>query len=351
MNDATIRLDGAPAAGVSLNIGERLGEARLGLALAAVVGIAATFLSLRYKVSAMLFALLLGMLLNSLAEDGRCRAGIQMASSGLLRTGVALLGLRITVTEVATLGWTIVAMIVVGIALTIALGIAASRRLRLGVRFGVLSSGAVAICGASATLAIASVLPKDAESERDASFVVIAVTALSTVAMFLYPVVAAMFGMNDHAAGIFLGGTIHDVAQVVGAGYSVSKEAGDIATVVKLLRVAMLLPVCLALGVALQVRGNQAGRAPPVLPWFAVVFAILVVLGSAGWVPAAAIDAGSSVSSWLLVTAMAAIGMKTSLRSLAKVGPKAVLLVVGETVFLGALVLAAITWLGTHAGG
>ncbi|MGZ5033866.1 MAG: YeiH family protein [Usitatibacter sp.] len=350
MNQATIRLGGTRIAGDLLNIGERLGKARPGLAVAAVVGIAATFLSLRYNVSAMLFALLLGMLLNFLAEDERCRAGIQMASSVLLRAGVALLGLRITVTEVATLGWATVAMIAAGISLTIALGIVVSRQLRLGERFGVLSGGAVAICGASATLAIASVLPKNAESERDASFVVIAVTALSTVAMILYPFVAARAGLDNHAAGIFLGGTIHDVAQVVGAGYSVSKEAGDIATIVKLLRVAMLLPVCVAIGIVLQVRGGQAGRAPPVLPWFAVVFAILVVLVSAGWVPAAAIDAGSTASAWLLVTAMAAIGMKTSLRSLAKVGLKAVLLVVGETVFLGALVLVAITWLGKPAG-
>jgi uncharacterized integral membrane protein (TIGR00698 family) len=349
MNDTTIALGGTRAAGVSLNIGERLGEARLGLVLAAVVGIAAMFISTRYKVSAMLFALLLGMLLNSLADDGRCRAGIQMASTLLLRTGVALLGLQITVAEVATLGWAPVAMIVVGIGLTIAVGIAASRQLRLGDNFGLLSGGAVAICGASATLAIASVLPKSAESERDAGFVVIAVTALSTVAMFLYPHLAAMAGLDHRAAGMFLGGTIHDVAQVVGAGYSVSKEAGDIATIVKLLRVAMLLPVCVVIGAVLQVRGRQSGRTPPVLPWFAVVFAILVMMRSAGWIPAVAIDAGGTASSWLLVTAMAAIGMKTSLRALAKVGPRAVLLVVGETVFLGLLVLAVLAWLGKFA--
>lgn len=344
MNDTVMRLGAAAPRDLSPGIAGRLGEARLGLALAAAIGIAASLLALRLKVSAMALALLIGMVFNAFVDGGRFKAGIQIASTRVLRTGVALLGLQITVAQVATLGWVPVAAAVAGIALTIALGIVAARRLRLGASFGLLSGGAVAICGASATLAIASVLPKNAESERDAGFVVIAVTALSTVAMFVYPELAAMAGLDHRAAGMFFGGTIHDVAQVVGAGYSVSKEAGDVATIVKLLRVAMLLPVCVVIGAVLQARGREAGRAAPVLPWFAVVFAILVMMRSAGWIPPFALSAGGTLSSWLLVTAMAAIGMKTSLRSLATVGPKAILLVVGETVFLGLLVLAALVW-------
>ncbi|MBL0141017.1 MAG: putative sulfate exporter family transporter [Betaproteobacteria bacterium] len=320
----------------------RLNEARPGLMVAAVVGIAATFLSLRTNVSALLFALLLGMALNFLSQDERCRVGIDLASRGLLRAGVALLGLRITVGEIASLGWSTVAMVIAGICLTIGVGILASQWLRLGERFGVLSGGAVAICGASAALAIASVLPKDADSERDASFVIIAVTALSTVAMFLYPVLAVIAGFDDRTAGIFLGGTIHDVAQVVGAGYSVSEQAGNTATIVKLLRVATLLPVCIVIGMVLHVRGRRVGGSAPVLPWFAVVFAILVLLGSVGWVPAAVVDAGNNASRWLLVIALAAIGMKTSLRALAGVGLKAAMLVMGETVVLGAMVFVAV---------
>jgi len=108
--------------------------------------------------------------------------------------------------------------------------------------------------------------------------------------MILYPLVVGALGLDHRAAGIFLGGTIHDVAQVVGAGYSVSPETGDSATIVKLLRVAMLLPVCLALGLALHVRGSAAAHAAPVLPWFAVAFAALVVVTSLGWIPSTAIE-------------------------------------------------------------
>ena len=136
---------------------------------------------------------------------------------------------------------------IVGVATTIVVGFLLARRLGLSPMFGVLSGGAVAICGASAALAIASVLPPSDTRERDTILTVVSVTALSTLAMILYPVFATSIGLDHKQAGIFIGGTIHDVAQVVGAGYSISNETGDIATYVKLLRVAMLLPAVFAI--------------------------------------------------------------------------------------------------------
>jgi uncharacterized integral membrane protein (TIGR00698 family) len=325
-------------------VNAKLRSAAPGLAVLAVVAIAATFLSSRFQISAMLFALVLGMFLNFLAEEGKCRAGIHLASTLVLRTGVALLGLRITLDQVVALGWGNVAFVASALAATLLAGVLLGRFFGLGTAFGTLTGGAVAICGASAALAIASILPKHPNAERDASFTVIGVTALSTVAMILYPIVADAFGLDHHAAGIFFGGTIHDVAQVVGAGYSVSPEAGDTATIVKLFRVAMLLPVCFVIGIALHAGGGKAARSAPILPWFAVVFAVLVVVNSAGWLSVPVVSAGSEVSRWCLVTAMAAIGMKTSLRALADMGIRPVALVVAETLFLAALVMAFLAW-------
>ncbi len=315
-----------------------------GLAVAATVAIAATFLSVHYHASAMLFALLLGMALNFLAEEGRCLPGIELASTTVLRTGVALLGLRITIAQVQALGWTTILLVGVTVALTILVGIAVAKALKLGSALGTLTGGAVAICGASAALAIASILPKHKHAERDASFTVIGVTALSTLAMILYPMLVSSLGLDDRAAGIFLGGTIHDVAQVVGAGYTHSQQTGDTATIVKLLRVAMLLPACLAIGLALHVRGATAVHAAPMLPWFAVVFAAFVLVTSMGWISDDVIDAGSVISRWCLVTAIAAIGMKTSLKSLVDMGIRPVMLIVAETIFLASVVLGVLTW-------
>ncbi|MEO5693902.1 MAG: putative sulfate exporter family transporter [Usitatibacter sp.] len=322
----------------------KLSAAAPGLAVAAVVGIAATFLSIQYKASVMLFALLLGMALHFLGEEGRCLQGIQMASGLVLRTGVALLGLRITFAQVQALGWHTVVLVVVTITITIIAGVFLARALRLGSDFGTLTGGSVAICGASAALAIASILPKHPNAERDASFTVIIVTALSTLTMILYPILVGALGLDHRVAGIFLGGTIHDVAQVVGAGYSVSTETGDTATIVKLLRVAMLLPACMAIGLALHARGNKAAHAAPVLPGFAVAFAVLVLINSMGWIPEPVVEGGSTLSRMCLVTAIAAIGMKTSLKSLVDMGLRPVMLVVMETLLLAVMVMGVLLW-------
>lgn len=313
-----------------------------GLAVAAIVAIAAMFLSEHYGGPVMLFALLLGMALNFLSQEGRCVAGIQVAASHILRIGVALLGVRITVAQVAGLGTGTVVLVVAAVVLTIVAGIVCARLLKLPRDFGILTGGAVAICGASAALAVSSVLPRHEHSDRDLSFAVIGVTTLSTVAMIAYPILCGALGLDHRMAGIFLGGTIHDVAQVVGAGYSISREAGDTSTIVKLLRVAMLLPVVFALSLLTHLGQPGNSKKTPLLPWFAVAFAALVAINSAVGIPEAVQTAASNVSRICLVMAIAAIGMKTSLKDMAVMGLRPVALIVGETLFIAVLVLVAL---------
>jgi uncharacterized integral membrane protein (TIGR00698 family) len=312
-----------------------------GVLASAVVAAAAAFLGGHYGAPVLLFALLLGMAMNFLSAEGPCAPGIDFTARQVLRIGVALLGLRITVGQVAGLGWEPVALVVGSVVLTIALSMLAARLLGFQALFGLLSGGATAICGASAALALAAALPAHPQKERATLFTVVGVSALSTLAMIAYPLLARALGLDERAAGIFLGATIHDVAQVVGAGYSMSHETGDVATVVKLMRVAMLLPVIVFAVVLTRARtGAAGGPKPPLLPWFAVAFALLVVVGSTGWLPAGVASVGNDVSRACLVAAMAAIGMKTHLRELASVGLRPVALMVGETAFLAALVLA-----------
>lgn len=315
-----------------------------GVSAAVVIAIAALFLSEHYGASVMLFALLIGMALNFLGSEGRTVAGVQWSASTLLRTGVALLGLRITFGEISGLGWQVTVAVVLAVVATILCGTFVARFFRQDRRFGVLTGGAVAICGASAALAIAAVLPRHLNSNRDTSFTVIGVTALSTIAMVLYPLLSHALGFSHREAGIFLGATIHDVAQVIGAGYSVSKEAGDTATVVKLLRVAMLLPVIFVLSLMLRraADANTAIKRPPLLPWFAVAFGCFVALNSLVPLPPVLLDTVSSASRFMLVTAIAAIGMKTQLKELIVLGWQPVLLIVCETLFLALFVIFAL---------
>lgn len=313
-----------------------------GILLCVTIATAAQLLALHYGAPQMLFALLLGMAFHFLSEEGPCIIGLEFSVKTLLRFGVALLGLRITVEQVVGLGPDTVALLAGGVVLTILAGIGASKIFGRHVRLGTLTGDAVAICGASAALAIAAILPKSEQGERDTIFTVIAVTTFSTVAMVLYPLIAGTLGLDDRMAGIFLGGTIHDVAQVVGAGYTISDEAGDIATVTKLFRVSMLVPVVLVLSMIFHSEIKSAGRAP--LPLFIVGFCALVALNSTSMVPGAFHGWLVDLSRWCLVMAIAALGIKTSLKAMMTICYQPVAVVLMESVFIAVWILGGI-WL------
>lgn len=304
-----------------------------GLLLCFTIAAAAGFLSEHYGGPAMLFALLLGMAFHFLSKDQRFATGIEFTARRLLRIGVALLGARMTLQQAAELGSETLILVPLLVLATIACGLLAARLFGRGLAFGMLTGGAVAICGASAALAIAAVLPGGGK-ERDTLFTVVAVTGLSTLAMIVYPILYALLGFDDAEIGFLLGATIHDVAQVVGAGYAVSGTAGDVGTLVKLLRVAMLPVVVLGLAFVVRRQAAGAGTAAGAMPWFAFVFAGLLLVNSVGLVPAAAAGAMTSLSRWLLVGAIAALGVKTSLEAMLGLGPRHLGVVVGTTLFL-----------------
>lgn len=319
-----------------------LGGVGPGLLASLVIAAAAAFLADHYAGPVMLFALLLGMAMNFLSEVDRCKEGIAFASRSVLRLGVALLGFRITLGEIAALGWQPVALVIAVVTLTILASIVAARRMGFDPKFGLLSGGATAICGASAAMAISAALPNHPLKERATLFTIIGVSTLSTAAMLLYPAITKLMGLDGLHSGILIGATIHDVAQVVGAGYAISPEAGDTATVVKLMRVAMLLPVIVATGLVIRAKGAGEAKKPPILPWFLAVFLALVTFNSLLPVPSFLQEAGNTASRWCLVTAIAALGVKTHFREIVDIGWKPVLLMILETLFIATLAILAI---------
>lgn len=331
-------------------IPERLRIVAPGFFVSVIVAITAKFLSEHYGAPAMLMALLLGIAFHFLAEEGRCVKGIEVSAKSVLRLGIALLGARISVDLLIGLGAELIILIILGVVLTIFFGLLIGRFFGADWRFSILTGGAVAICGASAAMAIAAVLPRDERSESNLIFTVLGVTVLSTIAMIAYPVITQTLGLNTLQTGVFLGGTIHDVAQVVGAGFSISQETGETATLVKLIRVTMLAPVVLVLSLAVRSRGeaniDETGKRPPLLPGFVVAFLILAGFNSFGLVPAVLADFLSELSRWALLIAIAAVGMKTSLRTIFKVGSSAIALIVVETAFLAVLILVGLNLFG-----
>lgn len=331
-----------------------------GLAVALLVAGAAASLAAHYRAPIMLLALLLGMAVNFLAQDTRCSAGIQWVSRDVLRLGVALLGLKITLAQVQGMGWPVLALVIAAVGCTIGVGIVLARWMGFRAFFGLLSGGAVGICGASAAMAIAAAFPQHPQKDKATLFVVISVSLLSTLAMVLYPLLTQWLGLDARMAGIFLGASIHDVAQVVGAGYSVGSQAGDAATLVKLMRVAMLVPV-IALAawmtrayyqnsdLTATPEGQAAPARPPLLPGFVVAFVVLVIVNSVVNLPQAVLGAGQELSRACLACAMAAIGIKTQPRDILTVGWKPVVLMVLETAFLAALVIGLMALLPAAA--
>lgn len=325
-----------------------------GLGAAGIVALVAQGLSVHYGAPAMLMAILLGMALHWLSEAPRSAPGVAVAARDVLRIGVALLGLRISAGQLADLGPGLLGLIVLAVAATLGFGLIAARAFGQPRSFGFLTGGAVAICGASAAMALAALLPRsktraDDRAERDLVFAVAGVTLLSTLAMVLYPPLAAALGLDPRLTGVFLGATIHDVAQVVGAGFSVSPEAGETATLVKLIRVALLAPVVFLAALMLRARaasGSADGERPPLLPGFVLAFVLLAALNSVLVLPGWLTETAAAAARAALLMAIAAVGMKTSPRRLVQVGAAALGLLVAETLFLGGFVLAGLWLLG-----
>jgi uncharacterized integral membrane protein (TIGR00698 family) len=329
-----------------------IGGLGAGAALAGVIALAATFVSTLHGGPQLLYALFFGVAFHYLSQEPKTKPGIEFCARTVLRLGVGLLGARITAAQIAGLGWATAGIVVLAVVTTIAVGHLLGRRLGMSRAQGVLAGGAVAICGASAALAISAVLPREKDGERFTLLVVVTVTALSTLAMVVYPLIAKLLELPPALAGLFLGGTIHDVAQVVGAGYTLGPETGDIATVVKLFRVALLAVVVVAVSAAFRSAreaaaggGGHTAAKQALVPWFLWMFVAMVAVNSAGWIPAEVQQGLSAVSRGCLVVAIAALGMKTSFMQLARAGWRPFALILAETVWMAALVLAAIVLL------
>lgn len=303
-----------------------------GLSLVLVIAQAALWSAPWFGSPALVLALVIGFIVHPWSHRRATLAvGIDFASSMVLRIAVALLGFRMTLADVGALGWPVTLGLICVIALMIGLGMLLSRVIGQQWQLGVLTGGAVSICGASAAIALASVLPGVAQRERATLLTVIGVTGLSTLAMLFYPWLFAQFDWTAAQIGFALGASIHDVAQVVGAGYAVSPETGDLAVLTKMQRVAAL-PLVLTV---LLVSMNRAAHGVRIgLPWFVIAFALGVAINSVVPIPLFVTETLSQISQLCLVVAIAALGLKTSLPTLFRSGGVVLGLLLVETLVL-----------------
>jgi len=321
-----------------------------GLGVALVLTGLATWISTAVHQPVAPFALVAGFLIAApLAGRLDLTPGLKVAERPLLRAGIALLGLRIALGDIAHLGVETLLLVLGCVALTLALGSGIGRLFGLPRGFSMLSASATAICGASAAMAVASVLPKGDETERQTGYVVAVVATLSTVAMLAYPAIAHLAGLPPQAAAIFLGASIHDVAQVAGAGYSVSPAVGDMAVTVKLVRVSLLAlvvaTVAFSFAKSARAEGQSLGRAA-LLPGFVIAFFAFAALRSTGVVPAQVLPVATFASNLLIGAGVVAVGAKTSIAGLKSMGWRPLAALACQTALLCGLAFGAATVVG-----
>lgn len=316
-----------------------------GIMLAVMIAAISLFVEARLGGPVMLYALVIGALLNPLASKPYLATGLTVSAETILKIGVALLAVKITVIDVANLGWQTAGLVIACVLSTLVLGTAIGRLFGLKLDQSILTAGSVAICGASAALALASVLPQNKKTECNTIVTVIAVTSLSTLAMVLYPVITTLLEFSDRQSGLFMGVSIHNVAQVVGAGYIVSDPAGDIATIVKLMRVACLVPVIIVVSMMFRKKSEPVAstKKPPLFPLFMVAFILIMLINSAGFIPASVSQGLAVLSEWALVIAVAALGVKTSVKDIVGVGMRPLLTLLSQTAVLAVFALIGIS--------
>lgn len=308
-----------------------------GACLALMVAYAAHLLAGFSGLPAMALAMLLGLLLRVLLPEPRFEPGYAFMAGNVLRFGIVLLGARLSLGDIAAVGWhgaitaSAVVLVVFGC------GWWAGRHPRIGRELGLIAGGAVAICGASAAAAMAALLPASARREQAVIGAVAGVSLVGAMLMLLYPWLLGRIGLAPDIAGLFIGASIHDVAQTAGAGYALGAATGDAAMITKLMRVAWLAPLALIAGLALRTGGDAASRTRP--PLFLLFFLFMLGIAATGLLPESWRQACDTISRTCLLVAIAAMGLRTAPRQLLRQGGPAFLLV--ALLSLLAILLAA----------
>lgn len=313
-----------------------------GLAICGIASLAAAWLSDNYGAPIILMGLLIGLALNFVAADPRTHRGLDYASRTFLRIGIVILGTQVTFAQIAALGLIPFGHLLVVMALAMAGGLLAARLSGQSVHAGLLAGGATAICGASAALALYSVIGKERVSQAQFALTLVGVSVASALAMSIYPIIAQQLAFTDQQAGFLIGASIHDVAQAIGGGFAFSDAAGSYATIVKLARVALLAPVVALVSILLTRKGDDRARLPIwrrlALPWFIVAFLGLVAVNSLIATPAVVTGYALILSKALLLLAVTATAMRSRMDLIMQSGWRAMMPVAGAT--LASLVAA-----------
>lgn len=277
--------------------------------------------------SPLIIGIILGMLYaNSLRNNlpETWVPGIKFCTKEILRLGIILYGFRLTFQNVISLGTAAIVIDLAVVTVTILLGLLVGKLLKMDGDLSLLTATGSAICGAAAVLGAESVIrPQPYKTAVAVSTVVI----FGTVAMFLYPALynTGILGLNARAMGVYTGSTLHEVAHVVGAGNAMGPEISDAAVIVKMIRVILLAPVLLIIGLVSgkRTRASHSGAKRKItVPWFAFGFIVVIGFNSLNLLPESVVNSINGLDTFLLTMAMTALGAETSMDKFRQAGAK-----------------------------
>ncbi|WP_421913328.1 YeiH family protein [Mesorhizobium sp.] len=294
--------------------------------------------------SPMILAVVAGMVYsNVLGTPAHAKAGIAFSQKRLLRFAIVLLGFQLTLGQVAAIGASGVGIVALTLASTFVFTITLGRLIGVDHKLAQLIAAGTSICGASAI--VATNIVTDARDE-DVTYAVASITLFGTIAMLGFPLLAPMLGLDQHAFGLWAGASIHEVAQVIGAGFQNGTQSGEIATVAKLTRVAMLAPMVIALGLMARRRSSDQSAARPPMPWFVAAFVAVVALNSLVAVPTEVKSAMALATTIMLTMGLAAMGLQADISQLRSRGLRPLALAFSAFLFIGCFSLMLVKFVG-----
>ena len=271
------------------------------------------------------------------------RPGVQFAMKRVLRLAVILLGLRLSLTEVIAVGPAVLVIVATSTLSTFYLTNWLGRYLQVGRRLTQLIAAGTSVCGASAVIATNAVIDG---SEEEMTYAISTITSFGTLAMLTYPLIANLFGLTPTVFGLWCGASVHEVAQVIATSFQQGSFSGELATVTKLSRVLLIIPIMLSLSWQKQRTGlKQKGNSTFPMPWFILFFSLLVIINSLGVIPAPLKTSVIGMNKVLLCMSLAAMGLETNLVRLTQLGAKPMYLAGLSWLFLAVTSLCLINLL------
>ena len=277
---------------------------------------------------ASIIALFMGTIINSFFHPAWMKPALKFASKKILKAAIVLLGASLSIRTIMSVGQMTFFVMIFTFAMCFGGGYFIRKMFGLNWKLSNLISAGTGICGGSAVAAIAPVIDAD---DKDIAFAMSSTFLFDMVMIALYPLMGKALGMTDIAYGIWAGTSVNDTASVVASGYAFSEAAGDFATMVKLTRTIAIIPTVLVfawIGIRMKKKEMQATgdgkkvNMMKIIPWFIGGFLLLAVLNSIGCIPVAVAAGIKSTSKFLMVTALAAIGLSTSITDFKKAGLK-----------------------------